>query len=423
MTLATRAGGLADPTGKEGVANLVMRTIDRGTKTRTAIQIEDELGDLGTALSGGAGRETSQLGLDVLKTNLDAAMAVMADVVLHPIFPQSEFDRERRLQLDTLSQQSKDANALVARIRPMLVFGATHPYGRPVSGLPSTVNSITRDDLVKAHAASWKPGSSAVVFAGDISLEGGKQLAQKYFGAWAGGAAPVVDMPAPQPAGAGLIYLVDRPDAAQTAIAHALAGPVRTAEDFYAFHLVDAVWGGGGFGTRLNLNLREDKGYSYGIFSNEILYSRGTIWTAGGGVQTNKTKESVTEFVNELQGIAGKRPITAAELDCGEAGAACVAMHSSSNRSDGSRVRSPRYWALGLPDERNPARARRDRQDDARGGERRRQEVRGTVTRFAPARGRRRQDRGGRAFVEPWRGRHARRRGETDQEVERPSSS
>ena len=109
-------------------------------------------------------------------------MAVMADVVLHPIFPQSEFDRERRLQLDTLSQQSKDANALVARIRPMLVFGATHPYGRPVSGLPSTVNSITRDDLVKAHAASWKPGSSAVVFAGDISLEGGKQLAQKYFG-------------------------------------------------------------------------------------------------------------------------------------------------------------------------------------------------------------------------------------------------
>ena len=276
MTLATRAGGLADPAGKEGVANLVMRTIDRGTKTRTAIQIEDELGDLGTGLSGGAGRETSQLGLDVLKTNLDAAMAVMADVVLHPIFPQSEFDRERRLQLDTLSQQSKDANALVGRIRPMLVFGATHPYGRPVSGLPSTVNSITRDDLVKAHAASWKPGSSAVVFAGDISLDGAKQLAQKSFGAWAGGAAPAVDIPAPQPAGGGLIYLVDRPDAAQTAIAQALAGPVRTAEDFYAFHLVDAVWGGGGFGTRLNLNLREDKGYSYGIFSNEILYSRGT---------------------------------------------------------------------------------------------------------------------------------------------------
>ncbi len=271
LTLATRAGGLADPAGKEGVANLVMRTIDRGTKTRTAIQIEDELGDLGTALSGGAGRETSQLGLDVLKTNLDAAMAVMADVVLHPIFPA-----ERSSTASVGSSSTRCHNNPKTQTRSWAAFvrcsssAPTHPYGRPVSGLPSTVNAITRDDLVKAHAASWKPGSSALVFAGDISLDGAKQLAQKYFGAWAGGAAPAVDIPAPQPAGGGLIYLVDRPDAAQTAIAQALAGPVRTAEDFYAFHLVDAVWGGGGFGTRLNLNLREDKGYSYGVFSNEI---------------------------------------------------------------------------------------------------------------------------------------------------------
>jgi zinc protease len=348
LTLATRAGGLADPAGKEGVANLVMRTIDRGTKTRTAIEIEDELGDLGTALTGGAGRETSQIGLDVLKANLDAAMAVMADVVLHPIFPQSEFDRERRLQLDTLSQQAKDANALVSRIRPMLVFGATHPYGRPVSGLPSTVNSITRDDLVKAHADSWKPGSSALVFAGDISLEGAKQLAQKYFGAWTGGAVTAADIPAPQPAEGGRIYLIDRPDAAQTAVAQSLPGPLRTAEDFYAWHLVDAVWGGGGFGTRLNLNLREDKGYSYGVFSNEIFYSRGTIWTAGGGVQTNKTKESVTEFVNELQGIAGKRPVTAAELES----AKLVRVRGYAQQFESlGRIAGQiaQYWGLGLP--------------------------------------------------------------------------
>ncbi len=123
---------------------------------------------------------------------------------------------------------------------------------------------------------------------------------------------------------------------------------MRTAEDFYAFHLVDAVWGGGGFGTRLNLNLREDKGYSYGIFSNEILYSRGTIWTAGGGVQTNKTKESVTEFVNELQGIAGKRPITAAELDS----AKLVRVRGYAQQFESlGRIAGQvaQYWALGLP--------------------------------------------------------------------------
>ena len=347
LTVATRAGGLADPAGKEGVANLTMRTIDRGTKTRTALQIEDDLGDLGTSLGGGAGRETSQIGLDVLRANLDPAMAILADVVLHPIFPQSEFDRERRLQLDALAQQSKDADALVSRIRPMLVFGSTHPYGRPVSGLPSTVNAITRDDLVKAHAASWKPGSTAVVFAGDISLDGARQLTQKYFGAWSGGVAPAIDLPAPQPAAAG-IYLVDRPDAAQTAIAQSLAAPLRSADDFYAFHLVDAVWGGGGFGTRLNLNLREDKGYSYGVFSNEIFYSRGAIWTAGGGVQTNKTKESVTEFVNELEEIAGKRPVTAAELDA----AKLVRVRGYAQQFESlGRIAGQiaQLWALGLP--------------------------------------------------------------------------
>ena len=274
-------------------------------------------------------------------------MAILADVVLHPIFPQSEFDRERRLQLDALAQQSKDANALLRRIRPMLVFGSTHPYGRPVSGLPSTVNAITRDDLVKAHAASWKPGSTAVVFAGDISLDGARQLTQKYFGAWSGGAAPAIDLPAPQPA-AGGIYLVDRPDSAQTAIAQSLAAPLRSADDFYAFHLVDAVWGGGGFGTRLNLNLREDKGYSYGVFSNEIFYSRGAIWTADGGVQTNKTKESVTEFVNELEGIAGKRPVTAAELDA----AKLVRVRGYAQQFESlGRIAGQiaQLWALGLP--------------------------------------------------------------------------
>jgi zinc protease len=347
MTLVTRAGGFGDPAGQEGAANMMMRTIDRGTKTRTALQIEDQLGDLGTALTGFAGREASQIGFDVLKANLDAAMAVLADVVLHPTFPQSEFDRERQLQLDALAQQSKDADALIARIRPMLVFGRTHPYGRPPSGLPSTVAAITREDVVKAHAAWWKPGSSAVVFAGDISLDGATQLTQKYLGAWSGGAAPAVDIPAAQPAPSG-IYLVDRPDAAQTAIAQLLPAPVRTVEDIYAFHLVDAVWGGGGFGTRLNLNLREDKGYSYRVFSNEIFYSRGGIWTAGGGVQTNRTTESVTEFVNELEGIAGKRPITGEELE--SAKLTRVRGYAQQFESLGRIAgQIAQLWVLGLP--------------------------------------------------------------------------
>lgn len=314
MTFVTRAGSVADPAEKEGAANMVMRVIDRGTKKRTALQIEDDMGNLGTSLTGFAGREASQVSVDVLKSNLDPAMEIVADVILNPQFPDAELERERKLQLDALAQQSKNANALANRIRPMLLYGKEHPYGRPAQGLASTVRAITRDDLVKFHQLWWKPGSSAIIFAGDLSLDEATSLAKKYFANWSGGASPSISIPPPQPASGGKLYVVDRQDAAQTVISQSLIAPPRTVDDFYALRLADAVWGGAGFGTRLNLNLREDKGYSYGVFSSQILYSRGGIWFAQGGVQTNKTKESVVEFLGEMNGIAGQKPISDAEL-------------------------------------------------------------------------------------------------------------
>ena len=315
VTLVTRAGTVGDAAGKEGTATLLMRVIDHGTKTRNALQISDELGNLGTSMNGFASREWSQMSLDVLRTNLDHAFAVMADVALHPLFPQEEFDRERKLHLDALGQDARNANALASRIRPMLLFGPDHPYGRPTRGLPSTVANITRDDLAKYHADWWKPGSSALVFAGDVTLADAVTLAKKEFGSWSGGSAPTVTIPAPKPAASGKIYVVDRQDAAQTVVSQTLLGPKRKTDDYYALSLADAVWGGGGFGTRLNLNLREEKGYSYGVFSNPGFYSQAGLWTAGGGVQTNKTKESVVEFLKELDAIAGAKPVTEAELE------------------------------------------------------------------------------------------------------------
>jgi predicted Zn-dependent peptidase len=315
VTFVTRAGTVGDAAGKEGTATLLIRVIDHGTKTRNALQISDELGNLGTSMNGFASREWSQMSLDVLRTNLDHAFAVMADVALHPLFPQEEFDRERKLHLDALGQDARNANALASRIRPILLFGPDHPYGRPTRGLPSTVANITRDELAKYHADWWKPGSSALVFAGDITLADAVALAKKEFGSWSGGSAPTVTIPAPKPAASGKIYVVDRQDAAQTVVSQSLLGPKRKTDDYYALSLADAVWGGGGFGTRLNLNLREEKGYSYGVFSNPGFYSQAGLWTAGGGVQTNKTKESVVEFLKELDAIAGAKPVTEAELE------------------------------------------------------------------------------------------------------------
>ena len=315
VTLTTRAGSASAPAGKDGVAYLTARIAKLGTKTRKALQIEDALGNLGTDLDATATREDARLNVEVLKRHLAPALDILADVARNASFPAEEVEREKKRHLDALSQQAKNANAVAGRVRAMLAFGADHPYGRPVQGLPSTVAGLTRDDLEGFYAARWKPGSSALIFSGDVTLAEARALAEKALGDWSGGAAAAAVIPPPSPAPtSGRIYLVDRQDAAQTVVTQFLPAPARKTEDYAALRLADSVWGGGGFGTRLNLNLRQDKGYSYGVFSNLALFEGGGYWYAGGGVQTNKTKESIVEFDKELKGLAGARPITEEEF-------------------------------------------------------------------------------------------------------------
>ncbi len=347
VTLATRAGGVNDPEGKEGLADLTVAMMKRGTKSRKALEIEDALGDLGVSFGGSADRESARVSFEVLKRNLAPAMGILADVVRDPTFPQTELEREKKQRLDALSQEAQDPNAIASRLGVMLAFGPDHPYGRPSRGLPSTVQQIARDDFVRFHDKYWKAGSSAVVFVGDINLAEATELARQSFGSWAGGAAPAMAIPAPRPVGPGKVYLVDRQDAAQTVVAQILPAPPRKSDDYYALSLADAVWGGG-FGTRLNLNLREDKGYSYGVFSFPILYSKSGAWVASGGVQTDKTKESVQEFVKELKYLSGEKPISENEL-----------AHAKANRMRGyaqqfeslGRIAGQvaGLWAAGLP--------------------------------------------------------------------------
>jgi zinc protease len=313
VTFVTRAGAEADPAGQAGLAHLAVTQLDMGTPTRKALEIEDALGDLGVTLTGAAGRESARVSFEALKRNFEPAMAIVADVVRNATYPASEFDREKKRHLDTLAQQEKNANAVGARVRAILAFGPEHPYGRPVQGVASTVDGITRDDLVKFHAAYWKPGSSVLVVSGDVTLAEATALATKYFGSWSGGAAPAVTIPPPASAPAGKLYVVDRQDAAQTYVTQFLPAPRRQTPDYYSLSLADTVFGGGGFGTRLNLNLREEKGYSYGVFSSLALYDDAGVWYSAGGVQTNKTKESVVEFDKELKGMTG-RPLSEGEF-------------------------------------------------------------------------------------------------------------
>ena len=314
VTLATRPGGVYDPPGKEGLADLTVTMMKMGTKTKKALEIEQAMADLGTSIAGSARREHSTMGFEVLKRNLGLALAVFADVVRNPVFPESELDREKKIRLDALSQEEAEPYALAARVGPMLAFGHDHSYGRPVRGLPATVKGLTRDDFTRFHETLWKPGGSALVFAGDVTLEEAARLARQYFGTWSGSAPKPVEIGDARPVGPGKVYVVDRQDAAQTQVVQILPGIARKSDDYYALRLADAVWGGTA-GARLDMNLREEKGYSYGVFSFPQFYSRSGYWTASGGVQTNKTKESIAEFVKELKNFAGEKSVTEAELD------------------------------------------------------------------------------------------------------------
>ncbi len=314
VTLASRAGSMADPPGKEGTAYLTAATLSLGTKTRKALEIESAFGDLGTSLDAQTQRESVRLGFEVLKRNLGPALQLFADVVRDPTFPEAEIEREKKRHLDELAQQEKSGSAVSARVRAMLLFGPDHPYGRAVQGLPETVAKATRQDLAAFHKDRYAPGGSALVFAGDVTLDEARALAAQAFGSWSGSAPAVVPVPPPSPAPGGKIYLVDRQDAAQTVVSQSLPAPPRTVPDYYALTVADGVWGGGA-SSRLNTNIREDKGYSYGVFSNLVTFRDQGVWYAAGGVQTNKTKESVVEFEKELQAIAGGKPITEQEFD------------------------------------------------------------------------------------------------------------
>ncbi len=312
-TLATRAGTVADPPGHEGLAHLTVSTmtagkLDRSTKAGTGAS--DPRGGPAIAfIRGSAAPESAQLSFEVMKADLPAALGVVAGMSRRPDFSAERFAREKRLLLDTLARDASDPNALAERIRPMVLFGREHPYGRPRSGLPGTIESLTREDLLRFHETNWKPDGAALILAGDLSLEEAEQLAREHFGAWSG-SPPAVPIPDAQPLGPGRVFVVDRPGAAQTVISELLPGPLRSAADYPAAELANAVWGAG-----LGRNVRAEKGYTYTVSALTSLHTRAAAWMALAGVQTDKTSESIIEFNAELARVGGGgEPLTEAEL-------------------------------------------------------------------------------------------------------------
>jgi zinc protease len=315
MNLLVDAGYASDQSAVPGTARLAGDMMDEGTKTRTSLQISDELQRLGAQLGTGSGLDTTSVTLSALKSNLDPSLAVFADVVLNPSFPAAELDRLRKQQLAAIQQESAQPFGMALRVLPKFIYGAGHAYAVPFtgSGYRSSVEKIGREDVARWHATWFKPGNATLVVVGDTTLAEIRPKLESAFAGWAGGTVPKKNVAPVEAKATSAVYVYDRPGALQSTILCGHAAPPRADPQEIAQGVMNTVLGGQ-FTSRVNMNLREDKHWAYGA---------GTLlWDARGNrpflayapVQTDKTKESVQELLKEMRGIRGERPVTADEL-------------------------------------------------------------------------------------------------------------
>jgi len=315
LTLLVDAGYAADQFAAPGTASLALDMLDEGTTRRTALQISDTLSQLGAQLFTSSQLDVSRVALSTLKENLDPALDIFADVLLNPSFPQADFQRQQRQRLARIQREKVQPVQMALRVFPQLLYGANHAYGNPLtgSGTEASVSAMTRDDLVRFHRTWFKSNHATLVIVGDVSMAEIQPKLTRLFSSWRSGDVPqknvstVADQPRP------LVYILDRPGAEQSVILAAdLAAPKANPRE-YAIEAMTSLLGGQ-FTSRVNMNLREAKHWSYGAFT--------FIWDARGQrpfiayapVQTDKTKESMIEVDKELRGILGPKPVTADEL-------------------------------------------------------------------------------------------------------------
>ena len=315
VSLNVKSGGVHDPSDRCGMAQLMLQTMDKGTRGYGALDLDEALSRLGTVIGKSMYLESARIGMDVLTDKLPAAMALFGDVARNPLFPEEELERERHRHLDHLRQQASHPQSLAQRLCPGLVFGEDHPYGRPVQGYASSVAEMTRYEIARAYEENWRPDQSALVFVGDISRDQAMKLADQRFGSWSVDVRPAKEVPDPAPdRKSNRVYLVDRPGAPQTVVCQFIEAPSRDTPDYHALRLVDAIWGGG-FQSRLNQNLREEKGYTYGVSTSLALLGVSGYWKVQTSIQADKTGEVVKELMAELAGLGGDRPVSEEELE------------------------------------------------------------------------------------------------------------
>jgi predicted Zn-dependent peptidase len=317
VSLLFDGGYAADQGRKPGTASFAMSMLDEGTSTLGALAIADRAESLGADLSAGSSLDTSFAGVSALAERLDESVALLAEVVRRPSFPPEEIERVRKEWIAGIGREKSSPDALASRILPPLLYGEGHPYAIPFtgSGTEASIAALTRDDLLAFQRDWLRPDNATIVVTGDAQADAILPLLEKHFGSWRAPAPerPATTLPAAARPGAARVYLVDKPGAVQSNI---LVGQVLTssaAPNRLEIETMNNVLGGT-FTSRINMNLREDKHWSYGARSSLPQARGGRPWLLSAPVQSDRTVESMREIQREIAEFVGARPATAEEI-------------------------------------------------------------------------------------------------------------
>jgi zinc protease len=322
--LVMRTGSASDPANQPGLTNMAVTMLQEGTSSRSSQQISDEMERMGSDIHTHAGREHTMVSAEALESQWRGALEIAADVVRNPVFPAADLERIRRQRLTDLARIADDPAAIAPRAARALLYGGESTYGHPAGGTEASVGSLSRNELAEHYAGRFGPTGATFVVAGQVKADEAVELVERHFGDWQPPHAPNTEtsdgaISDPNPGHGGVIYLADKPGAAQSVIRSGQTLVGRLHSDFMPLVLFNLVFGGE-FSARLNMNLRQDKGYSYGYMSSIDWLTGPSAMFAGGSVQTAVTKEAVVETLKEYSDIRSDRPVEEAEFNDAVAG-------------------------------------------------------------------------------------------------------
>ncbi len=322
FALMARAGATGDPGGLPGLSSFTAAMMDEGTTNRSSQEISAAFEHIGSRLATEARKELTLLTAETLGRHWQNALGLAADVARNASFPEHELERVRRERLTDLRRARDDAGFVADSNFGALVFGSGSPYAHSNLGNEATVSAAQRADMIARHSQSLRPDRLTLLVAGDVSIDDAMAAAEAHFGDWKSPSEPAAGIgavDASQTADGPRIYLIDKPGAAQSVIRAGMPLVERGHADYMALSVLNYAFGGQ-FSARLNQNLRQDKGYSYGYNSGISWYNAPSLLSAGGSVQTAVTREAVAETLKEFAGISGERPLTEEELDNSQTG-------------------------------------------------------------------------------------------------------